>query len=222
MTTVGAAEQSRLITEIGAWVLERSCRDHLGWQQEHPDAAMDMAVNVSPHQLMSPGFCELVAGVLHSLSMDPSALVLEMTENILIEDIGRATTVLADLKRIGTRIALDDFGTGYCSLNYLKRLPIDIVKIDQGFVADIGQTPDAGAFVAAVTNLAHVLGITVIAEGVETPQQSNEITAIGCESAQGYFYAPPMPAAAISTQLNLPRTAGLHLPVSHETQATAR
>ena len=148
--------------------------------------------------------------------MDPTALVLEMTENILIEDSERAMTVLVDLKELGIRLALDDFGTGYSSLSYLRRLPIDIVKIDQGFIADIDHAPAAGAIVAAVTNLAHVLGLTVTAEGVETQSQRDEVSAIGCESAQGFFYARPMPASAIGARLGALPAAPLQLPASQD------
>ena len=117
---------------------------------------------------MAPKFCDTVGEVLASTGMDPTALVLEVTEHSLIEDTERAMTVLTDLKELGIRVALDDFGTGYSSLSYLRWLPIDIVKIDQGFIADIGAAPEGLAIAAAVTNLAHVLGLTVIAEGVET------------------------------------------------------
>jgi diguanylate cyclase (GGDEF)-like protein len=190
---VMVAEQTGLISGIGAWILERGCRDRGRWLAEHPGAPLDLAVNVSARQLIDPGFCANVARVLDATAMDPTALVLEMTENIFIEDSDRAMRVLAELNELGIRLALDDFGTGYSSLSYLRRLPIHIVKIDQGFVADIGSAPTGSAIVAAVTNLAHVLGLTVIAEGVETQDQRDEVSAMGCEYAQGYFYARPMP-----------------------------
>jgi diguanylate cyclase (GGDEF)-like protein len=201
IAVVGVAEQSGLIIEIGAWVLERSCRARVQWLAEHPEAPLDLAVNVSGHQLMSPGFARGVAEMLIMTGMDPANLILEMTENIFIEDSERAMTVMTDLRELGIRLALDDFGTGYSSLSYLRRLPIDIVKIDQSFIAGIGQADAGGAIVEAVTKLAHVLGLTVIAEGVETQSQRDEVSAIGCESAQGYFYARPMPAEAINAQL---------------------
>ena len=154
--------------------------------------------------------------------MDPTALTLEMTENIFIEDSERARTVLADLKELGVRLALDDFGTGYSSLSYLRRLPIDIVKIDQGFVADIGDAPTGVAIVEAVTNLAHVLGLTVIAEGVETQSQHDEVSLIGCESAQGFFYARPMPTSEISAQLGAYRPGDRICPPNCQTKVPAR
>jgi EAL domain-containing protein (putative c-di-GMP-specific phosphodiesterase class I) len=198
---VAVAEQSRLINEIGSWVLERSCRDHAGWLERHPGIHLDLAVNVSARQLMTPGFSAGVAGSLERTGMDPTALVLEMTEHILIEDSDRAMGVLADLKDLGVRIALDDFGTGYSSLSYLRRLPIDILKIDQSFITDIGHAPTGPAIVAAVTDLAHVIGMTVTAEGVETPSQREGVAEIGCDSAQGYYFGRPMSARYVDSVL---------------------
>jgi diguanylate cyclase (GGDEF)-like protein len=200
---ISVAEQSGLINEIGAWVLERGCRDRGQWLRDHPDVPLDLAVNVSTRQLMSPEFGATVVSVLTRTGMDPKALILELTEDILIEDSDRAMAVLADLRALGIRLALDDFGTGYSSLSYLRRLPVDIVKIDQAFISDIDCSPIGGAIVAAITKLAHVVGLTVIAEGVETQRQHDEINATGCESAQGFFYAQPMSAKAIKAQLGL-------------------
>ena len=201
MAIVALAEESELIGEIGAWVLERACRDRGRWLHDHPGAPLDLAVNVSARQLMSPEFGSTVSRVLASTAMDPSALVLELTENIFVEDREPTTTTLVGLKAAGIGLALDDFGTGYSSLNYLRRLPIDIVKIDRSFIADIGHTPMGSALVAAVTHLAHDLGLSVTAEGVETQVQRDEVSAIGCESAQGFFFARPMPAVAIGAHL---------------------
>ena len=213
---VGVAEQSSLISEIGAWVLERSCRDRAAWLRQHPEAPLELAVNVSARQLISEDFCGIVARVLDKTGMDPTALILEVTENTFIEDSERAMTVLYDLRELGIRLALDDFGTGYSSLSYLRRLPVQIVKIDQGFIADIGNTPTSSAILAAVTNLAHVLGLNVTAEGVETERQRAEVTAIGCDAAQGYFYARPMPAAAIGALLGARSSTPLRLPAPLE------
>jgi diguanylate cyclase (GGDEF)-like protein len=207
ISLVGVAEQSGLISDIGTWVLERGCLDRCRWLDEHPEAPLDLAVNISARQLAKPDFLGTVASVLDRTGMDPAALVLEMTENIFIEDTERAMAVLADLKELGVRLALDDFGTGYSSLSYLRRLPIHIVKIDQSFIADLGS--DSGEIVAAVTGLAHVLGLAVTAEGVETRAQRDQVSAIGCEHAQGYYFARPMAASEIGAQL----AAGLlHLP----------
>jgi EAL domain-containing protein (putative c-di-GMP-specific phosphodiesterase class I) len=172
---------------------------------------LDLAVNVSARQLIRPDFCTTVADIVARTHMDPAALIMEMTENILIEDSERAITVLADLRELGIRLALDDFGTGYSSLSYLHRLPIHIVKIDRSFIADIHDAKGT-AIVAAVTNLAHVLGLIVTAEGVETPSQRDAVRAIGCECAQGYLYARPMAASAIGARLGARPTSPLHLP----------
>jgi EAL domain-containing protein (putative c-di-GMP-specific phosphodiesterase class I) len=171
-------------------------------------------VNVSARQLSKPDFVRTVARVLDRTGMDPTALVLEITENIFIEDAERAMAVLADLTQLGIRLALDDFGTGYSSLSYLRRLPIHIVKIDQSFIADIGNDSEGGAIVAAVTELAHVLGLAVTAEGVETRIQRDQVSAIGCEYAQGYYYARPMPASAIAAQLGAAPKGPLLLPAA--------
>jgi EAL domain-containing protein (putative c-di-GMP-specific phosphodiesterase class I) len=212
ISLVEVAEQCGLISDMGAWVLERSCLDRGRWLHEHPESPLDLAVNVSARQLSKPDFLRTVASVLDRTGMDPTALVLEMTENIIIEDTERALTVLSDLRDLGVRLALDDFGTGYSSLSYLRRLPIHIVKIDQSFISDIGHDPEGGAIVAAVTELAHVLGLAVTAEGVETRVQRDEISAIGCELAQGYYYARPMPASAIAAQLTAVSQGHLRLP----------
>jgi diguanylate cyclase (GGDEF)-like protein len=192
---VSVAEQSGLITKIGAWVLEQACLDRGRWLAV--GVPLDVAVNVSTRQLMSPNFGAGVATVLTSTGMDPAALVLEITENVFIEDIDRAATVLSELKELGVRLALDDFGTGYSSLSYLKRLPIDIVKIDQSFVADLERFGTGRTMVAAMTNLSHALGLVVTAEGVETIRQHDEVRAIGCEFAQGFLYGCPVPASQI-------------------------
>jgi diguanylate cyclase (GGDEF)-like protein len=201
LTMVAAAEQSGLISQLGAWVLERSCLARREWLKTKPGATLDLAVNVSPRQLMSPDFCPIVASVLARAEMDPGSLTLELAENLFIEDFDHAIAVLTDLRSLGVKLALDDFGTGFSSLSYLRRLPIDIIKIDHSFIADIGELSTGSAIVAAVTNLAHVLGLAVTAEGVETQSQRDEVTAIGCESAQGYFFARPMTASAVSAQL---------------------
>ena len=200
-TVVALAEQSDLISEIGVWVLEQACLDHGLWLRQHPDTAMDLSVNVSGRQLRRNDFCARVARVLDSTGMDPTALVLEMTEDIIIEDTERAIASFDALKELGVRIALDDFGTGYSSLSYLLRLPVNILKIDQSFIAGIGHPQTGAVIVAAVTNLAHSLDLTVVAEGVETQRQHESITRIGCDFAQGYYYAAPMSAGSLSAAL---------------------
>ena len=167
---------------------------------------------------MASGFAGTVAAILDKTGMDPAALILELTEGVFVDDPARAMTVLADLKALGLRLALDDFGTGYSSLSYLREFPVDIVKIDQGFIADIGREPTATAIIDAVTKLAHVIGLSVTAEGIETHTQRKEITAIGCENAQGFLYAHPMPSHELTAQLAANSGGPMHLPQVTERQ----
>jgi len=212
LTAVAVAERDGLINEMGAWVLERACRDRVRWLREYPDRPLELSVNVSARQLMARDFAGTVAAVLAATQMDPTALVLEITEGILLSDSEHALTVVADLHALGVRLALDDFGTGYSSLSYLRQFPVDIIKIDQGFTATVGREPVAAAIVTAVTELAHVLGMTVTAEGVETQQQRDELVAIGCEAAQGYHYARPMSDTDVTAQLAVMPGRPLQLP----------
>jgi diguanylate cyclase (GGDEF)-like protein len=198
---IDAAEQSGLIVEIGAWVLERACRDRKVWATAYPELPLELAVNVSARQLMGEGFAATVASVLTRTEMPASDLVLEVTENIFVNDTEDVMRALDDLKKLGVRLALDDFGTGYSSLSYLRRLPIDVVKIDQSFIASL-HPPLATTITSAVTNLAHGLGLSVVAEGVETVDQCEAVRVIGCDSAQGYFYDRPGPAPAITARLS--------------------
>ncbi len=200
LAMVAVAERSDLIDEIGAWVLETACRDRMTWLAAQPLKPLELSVNVSARQLRRPGFAASVDAIVKRTSMDPTALVLEMTESVLIDESDRIASTLADLKAIGVRLALDDFGSGYSSLSYLSRLPIDIVKIDQTFIAEIHK-PDGSTIVSAVTDLAHALRLTVVAEGVETEAQREKVATMGCDQSQGYFYARPMPATEICASL---------------------
>jgi diguanylate cyclase (GGDEF)-like protein len=210
---VGLAEETDLIHPLGAWVMKRACRDHQRWRVGFAGIPVDLSVNVSARELMRPDFCPTVAALLADTQMNPGALILEITESIFLEDSERTATVLTTLRDMGIRLAMDDFGTGYSSLNYLRRLPIDIVKIDQGFIADIDHGVNSHgeggrAVVEAVAHLAHAFGLTVVAEGVETQGQHDAVREVGCESAQGYFYAPPMPAGAVQVMLGDPVPVG--------------
>jgi len=215
LTTVSLAEQNGTIGEIGRWILERSCRDRVQWLADHPDQPLDLAINVSIRQMMGPGFCATIAAVLDTTGMDPTALVVELTEGIFIEDDDRAISVLADLKALGVQLALDDFGTGFCSLAHMRRFLVNTIKIDQGFVADIRSDHTTATIATAVTNLAHDLGMSVTAEGVETVQQHNDVIGIGCELAQGFLYARPMTGAQLSAKLSAGSRLYLPQPSAH-------
>jgi len=196
---VPLAERFGLIPAIGQWVLEQASLEQDRWQSQYRVDDVAMSVNVSTHQLMSAGFTDAVRAVLGTSRANPELLTLEMTESVFVRDGERGLLVLHDLKDMGVRLALDDFGTGYSSLSYLKQFPVDIVKIDQMFVADLGRDPASLSIVAAVVQLAHGLGMTVVAEGVETAEQYQELNRLGCDFCQGFYFARPMPAARLET-----------------------
>lgn len=201
LTTVLIAERNGLIGPIGEWVLQRACADRTRWSNLHPGRPLDLSVNISGTQLMSAGFCATVERILAATGMDPTALLLEVTEAVCIDDPDRARTVLHELGGLGVRLALDDFGTGYCSLTYLHRFPIHMVKIDQSFISHLATDPTARLITAAVTDLAHALGLTVIAEGVETAEQHADVLTIGCELSQGFLHAHPLTDAEVVAML---------------------
>lgn len=150
---------------------------------------------------MSSGFADTVAAVLRSSRIAPPSLTLEITETVLVRDSERSLLVLNELKEQGVLLALDDFGTGYSSLSYLRQFPIDVVKVDRTFVADLGKDSATDIIVSAVIKLVHDLGMTSVAEGVETSDQHQHITALGCDSCQGYYFGKPMPAEDIDKLL---------------------
>jgi diguanylate cyclase (GGDEF)-like protein len=213
-TLVPLAEQSSLISLIGRWVLQQACADRQRWIGRLKDD-LGVAVNVSAYQLMAPDFVALVSEGLVSSGTNAGRLTLELTENAFVQDAGRALVVLDELKELGVRLALDDFGTGYSSLSYLKRFPLDIVKIDKASVEDVAHDRSSHAIVAAVIELAHVLDMTIVAEGVENAEQYSQMAAMGSESCQGFYFAQPMSADNLDI-LTSQVEAGfdLHLPVS--------
>jgi diguanylate cyclase (GGDEF)-like protein len=198
---VPLAERSELMVDIGAWILERACDDHARWSRAHLGIQLELSVNVSVRQLTTPGYCLSVTDILARTEMKPESLILELTERVVTED--SATTIIAvllELKNLGVRLALDDFGTGASSLRHLGKLPIQIVKLDQGLIAELDDS--SGRIVAAgVTNIAHALGLAVVAEGVETEFQEDKARAVGCDFAQGYFFAHPMTSECVDDLL---------------------
>jgi len=186
------AEQSGLINEIGHWTIEQTCRDRRSWLT-HDHGEIGISVNVSVHQLMAPDFVRSVGEVLTDTHTDPRYVTLEVTESVLVADEERALSIIRSLKRLGVMVALDDFGTGQSSLSHLRRFPVDMVKIDQTFIADVQNNSASRLIVKAVVDLAHGLGMTVVAEGVETFQQRDEVVALDCDFSQGFFYSRPEP-----------------------------
>lgn len=190
---IPVAEETGLIVPIGEWVLREACRQAVAWQAAgHPQVRI--AVNVSAHQLRRGGFADLVASVLADSGLPAHLLELELTESSLMQDTAAASAVLDDLKTLGVQIAMDDFGTGYSSLAYLRRFPIDKLKIDRSFVAELPGDPEAVALAGTIVAMAHGLGMSALAEGIETPEQARFLRDIGCEEGQGWLFAKAMPA----------------------------
>ncbi len=190
------AEQSGLIRDIGAWVLIRACRQARAWL-DHGLSFGRMAVNVAGPQLMDEGFQQLVLDTLESEGLDPEFLALEVTENYLMRRAKSSISQLAGLRSAGVEVVVDDFGTGYSSLRFLTRLPVDKLKIDQSFVRDMPENPDATAIVEAVIAMAQSLNLVTVAEGVEREEQARFLLEIGCTEAQGYLYSRPLPTEEI-------------------------
>ena len=191
---IPVAEESGLIVPIGAWVIEEACRQAMVWRRAGlPDLVM--AVNLSAAQFRRSGIEDTVAQALQRSGLVPALLELELTESILLQDVEQVLATVQRLKQLGVQLAIDDFGTGYSSLSYLKRFDIDKLKIDQGFVRDLASDPDDAAIVRAIIQMAHSLGLRAIAEGVETAELLQQLRGFGCDEAQGYHYARPMPAA---------------------------
>ncbi|MDA0180735.1 EAL domain-containing protein [Solirubrobacter phytolaccae] len=192
-TFIPIAEQSGLIVPIGEWVLNTACRQAAEWRSRGHEFVI--AVNLSPVQLSSPSLARVVDDALRDSGLPPAALCLEITETAIMEDPEAARRVLQSLKALGVKLAIDDFGVGYSSLSKLKYLlPVDIIKIDKSFVDGITDCPDDRAIIAAIVSLAHELGATAVAEGVETEDQANALRALDCHVAQGYHFSRPLPA----------------------------
>jgi EAL domain-containing protein (putative c-di-GMP-specific phosphodiesterase class I) len=194
------AEDNGIILPIGRLVLERACRQAKEWQ-DHLGVTLQVGVNLSARQFQQESLAEDVAAVLRSTAIDPAQLNLEITESLAMDDIELTSTILGKLHTLGVRLAIDDFGTGHSSLGYLARFPIDVVKIDQSFVHGIELDPVKSAIVSAVVALSRAIASTTVVEGVETPAQAEELARLGCDVAQGYYFARPVSAAAFSKML---------------------
>jgi diguanylate cyclase (GGDEF)-like protein/PAS domain S-box-containing protein len=201
------AEESGIIGELGQWVLEEGCRQAGGWARAlGPDHPLEVAINLSTRQLGEQGLAKRVKALLdrHGLSPGGVALCLEITESFLLEDPVATGTVLDELRALGVRLAIDDFGTGYSSLAYVRRFPLDALKIDRAFVSGLGVDPDSRAVACAIVEMAHALGLEVVAEGVEEQVQLDVLVELGCDRAQGYLFSPPVPAPQLWDLLDPP------------------
>jgi diguanylate cyclase (GGDEF)-like protein len=210
--TIPMAERAGLIVDIGRWVLSEAWAAWDRWHRMPGGRDLTMAVNVSPHQLTAPGFVDTLYGVVGDRTTDMYSLTLDVTESVLVTDSSRALMVMNDLKELGVSLALDDFGAGYASINYLRRFPLDILKVDRGFISALGADETSESIVSAVAQLAHGLGMNVIAEGVETAEQRTFASRLGCDSSQGYYFAEPMSAGEVSALIAQHGSAGPSLP----------
>ena len=174
-------------------MLETACTQIKAWEADPRSRQLDLAVNVSARQFKQPDFVQHVAAILAHTGADPARLKLELTEGVVLADIDEVISRMRELKAIGVGFSLDDFGTGYSSLSYLKRLPLDEVKIDQSFVRDITRDPNDAAIVRAILAMSLTLGLHVVAEGVETPEQHSFLSDNGCPAYQGYLLGRPLP-----------------------------
>jgi diguanylate cyclase (GGDEF)-like protein len=199
---IGLAEETGLIVPLGRWVLGAACRQSAEWRASGEGAGnVAVSVNLSEVQIRHPGMAEEVAGALREAGLPGSCLHLEITESLMMDDVEANLRTLHRLKALGVRLSMDDFGTGYSSLSYLKRFPIDYLKIDQSFVADLGDSVEDREIVGSVIGLGHALGMRVIAEGVERRGQVVQLRALGCRLAQGYLFSKPLPAPQASAYL---------------------
>ncbi|TME12340.1 MAG: EAL domain-containing protein [Chloroflexi bacterium] len=188
---IALAEESELIVAIGRVILEKACRQAQLWRMRWSDENLMMSVNLSPRQFLDPDLANGIRQVLRSTGLEPSALELEITESSVMDRSETSLGVLQQLRALGVRIVLDDFGTGYSSLAYLRQLPLDTIKVDRSFVTDLDvRDPNVG-IIRAVVSLAHGLGITVVAEGIETEEQARRLRELGCDMGQGYAWAHP-------------------------------
>lgn len=193
---IDVVEDSDLALSVGAWVIDKAVEQAAQWQGTGPDGGvLKMGVNVTPHEFAHPRFAELVISALERHGLTPEALVLEITERILAGRDPQIVRAMAQLHEHGVHLAIDDFGTGYSALGYLRRFPVSILKIDRSFVDGIGTSSDDRALVEAIVRLGETFGLDVVAEGVETEQQRDELVRLGCHFAQGYHYSRPLPAA---------------------------
>jgi diguanylate cyclase (GGDEF)-like protein/PAS domain S-box-containing protein len=205
---VPLAEETGLIVQLGTWVLGEACRQLQVWRAAHPKRSLAVSVNISGRQLQGAGLTEALQQTLSSCAVEPGAVVLEITESVLMQQTDAVLERLQQLKALGVRLAIDDFGTGYSSLSYLQRFPIDILKIAKPFVEEVGQGADRSALARAIVGLGDTLKLQTIAEGIERTEQRGALIELGCPLGQGHYFWPALSASAIDELLvseRLPR-----------------
>jgi EAL domain-containing protein (putative c-di-GMP-specific phosphodiesterase class I) len=209
---IPVAEETGLIVSLGQAALEKSCRRMVEWQRLSPTyRSLSLSVNLSSRQVSQPDLVDRIKGVIAETGIDPHCLKLEITESVVMENAEAAAFTFKQLRAIGVQLSIDDFGTGYSSLSYLHRFPVNYLKIDQSFVGRMSETSDNREIVRTIVTLARNLGLEVIAEGVETEHQYEQLKSLGCDFGQGYLFSKPIPGemvpailtSAIEPQLGL-------------------
>ena len=198
---VGVAESTNLAGELGRWVMRSACAEFSRWRSNGVGQSAVLRINVSPVQLITRGFVDSVADTIEEFGIDGGSVCLEITERAVVHDIETTRKTLGELKEVGVQIAIDDFGTGYAVLSHLKSLPVDMLKIDAGFVRDLGTNAGDLAIVRAIIGLAETFGLQVVAEGVETPTAALTLMQHGCHRAQGFLLSRPVPGNAMEALL---------------------
>ena len=197
------AEETGLIVPIGRWVLEEACRTAVELQTRFPNQPQfHMAVNLSARQIARPELVDEVRGILQETALQPQALILEITESVMMQDMDLSIERLTELKALGVQLAIDDFGTGYSSLNYVRRFPVDILKVDKSFIDGVSEGGESSALTAAVIELAGILNLKPVAEGIERADQLQRLLELHCDLGQGFFFAKPLPSDDLKALLH--------------------
>ncbi|MBV8292262.1 MAG: bifunctional diguanylate cyclase/phosphodiesterase [Mycobacterium sp.] len=215
---IGIAESINLADELGRWVLRNACADFSRWRSRGVGEEATLRVNVSPLQLAGRGFVGTVAETIEEFGIDAGSLCLEITERAVVHDIQSTGRTLAELKEVGIQIAIDDFGTGYAVLSHLKSLPVDTLKIDAGFVRDLGSNANDLAIIRAIIGLAKAFSLQLVAEGVETPSAAITLLQHGCQRAQGFLFSRPIPSSGMESLLSARR---MSMPFLADSEALA-
>ncbi len=199
---IGVAESTNLAGELGRWVMRSACAEFSRWRSNGVGQSAIMRINVSPAQLITRGFVRSVADTIEEFGIDGGSVCLEITERAVVHDIETTRKTLSELKEVGVQIAIDDFGTGYAVLSHLKSLPVDMLKIDTGFVRDLGTNAGDLAIIRSIVGLAEAFGLQLVAEGVETPAAAMTLIEHGCHRAQGFLFSPPVAGDAMKSLLS--------------------
>jgi diguanylate cyclase (GGDEF)-like protein len=199
---IGVAESTNLAAELGGWVMRSACAELSRWRSNGVGQGAVLRINVSPVQLITRGFVHSVADTIEEFGIDAGSVCLEITERAVVHDVDTTRKTLSELKEVGVQIAIDDFGTGYAVLSHLKSLPVDMLKIDTGFVRDLGTNTSDLAIVRAIIGLAEAFGLQLVAEGVETPAAAHTLIELGCHRAQGFLFSRPVAGDAMESLLS--------------------